>query len=129
MTAKGRPEQNNLVVEPLIHSLDDLLSAISELDLMIATRYHGILLSLALDKPVLGIAYHEKSRDLMNWLGQGNYVMRADTFSVETLIKRFPLLEAESGSITHTLHQQNMIFRAAVQAQYDEIFKLVEGNS
>jgi polysaccharide pyruvyl transferase WcaK-like protein len=126
MTKNASPEHGKLIVEPTIHSLDDLLSAISELDFMVATRYHGILLSLALHKPVLAIAYHEKSRDLMNWLGLGNYVIDGATFTVEALTERFPSLEKESRSIASSLRQQTPDFQSSVQAQYDEVFKLME---
>jgi len=126
MTKKGTPEYDELIVEPTIHGLDELLAALSELDVMVATRYHGILLSLALHKPVLAIAYHEKSRDLMNWLGLGDYVIDGDTFTVEALTERFPLLEKESRAIRSSLRQQTPDFQSAVQAQYDEVFKLME---
>jgi polysaccharide pyruvyl transferase WcaK-like protein len=126
MTKNASPECGKLIIEPTIHSLDDLLSAISELDFMVATRYHGILLSLALHKPVLAIAYHEKSRDLMNWLGLGDYVIDGATFTVEALTERFPLLEKESRSIASSLRQQTPDFQSSVQAQYDEVFKLME---
>ena len=94
---------------------------------MVATRYHGILLSLALHKPVLAIAYHEKSRDLMDWLGLGDYVIDGATFTVEALTERFALLEKESRSIASSLRQQTPDFQSSVQAQYDEVFKLMEG--
>ncbi len=126
MTSNGKPEYDKLIVQPTIHSLDDLLSALSELDIMVATRYHGILLSLALHKPVMAIAYHDKSRDLMNWLGQGDYVMKGETFSVDDLTDRFPVLEKESESIASALRQQTPDFQSSVQAQYDEVFKLME---
>jgi len=126
MTQHGRPEHDKLIVEPTIQCLDDLLSALSELDIMVATRYHGILLSLALHKPVLAVAYHAKSRDLMNWLGQGDYVINGDTFSVDELTGKFPFLEKESGSIASSLRRQTPNFQSAVQAQYNEVFKFVE---
>jgi polysaccharide pyruvyl transferase WcaK-like protein len=126
MARKGTPEYERLVGEPTILCLEDLRSAIAGLDIMVATRYHGVLLSLALHKPVLAIAYHEKSRDLMNWLGLGDYVIGGDTFTVEALAERFQLLEEEGGSIASSLRQQTPDFQSAVQVQYDEVFKLME---
>ena len=126
MTTNGRPEYEKCIFQPEICSLEDLRSELAGLDLMVATRYHGILLSLALQKPVLALAYHDKSRDLMNWLGQGDYVIEGDTFTVEALIERFPSLERERESIAKALGQQLLGFRSAVRAQYDEVFQLVE---
>jgi hypothetical protein len=42
------------------------------------------------------------------------------------LTERFPLLEKESRSIASSLRQQTPDFQSSVQAQYDEVFKLME---
>ncbi len=128
MATNGRPECEGLILEPTISCLDDLLSALGDLDIMIATRYHGVVLSLAFQKPVLAIAYHDKSRDLMNWFGQGDFVIEGDTFSAEALTELILRLEKEAGSITSSLRQQLPDFRSAVQAQYDEVFRLIDSD-
>jgi polysaccharide pyruvyl transferase WcaK-like protein len=127
MKTKGKAEYDQLILEPTFQSLDDLLSALAELDIVVATRYHGILLSLALQKPVLAIAYHDKSRDLMKWLGQGDYVIEGETFRVDELTDRFIALEEHSASITSLLREQMPKFKSAVQVQYDTVFNLIDG--
>lgn len=126
MATNGRPEYEKFIVEPTILCLDDLRSELAELDIMVATRYHGILLSLAMHVPVLAIAYHEKSRDLMSWLRQSDYVVEGDTFSVEELIQQFSLLGKKSGSVRSALQQEVPKFQTSVQAQYDKVFRLME---
>jgi colanic acid/amylovoran biosynthesis protein len=96
---------------------------------MVATRYHGVVLSLALERPVLAIAYHDKTRDLMSWFGQGDYVIDGDSFSAEALSKLIARLETEGASISDSLRQQLPSFRSAVQAQYDEVFRLIGSHS
>lgn len=123
---QGDPERDKLIREPTIRSLGDLRSELVDLDLMVATRYHGILLSLALHKPVMAIAYHAKAGDLMEWFGLGAYMMDAENFSVEALIERFPLLEQQRESIAIALRHQTPDFKSAVMAQYDEVFGLLE---
>ncbi|MDR4459431.1 MAG: polysaccharide pyruvyl transferase family protein [Nitrospirales bacterium] len=127
MKTKSKTEYAKLIVEPTFQSLDDLLSALSELDIVVATRYHGILLSLALQKPVLAIAYHDKSRDLMKWFGLGNYVIEGKTFRVEELTDRFAALEKHSASITSSLREQMPKFKSSLQIQYDTVFNLIDG--
>jgi polysaccharide pyruvyl transferase WcaK-like protein len=127
MKTKGKAEYDRLIVEPIFQSLDDLLRALAGLDIVVATRYHGILISLALQKPVLAIAYHDKSRDLMEWLGQGDYVIEGETFRVDELIERFAALDEHSASIAISLRAQVPEFKSAVQAQYDTVFNLLEG--
>ena len=127
MKTKGEAEYDQLIVKPTFQSLDDLLSALAELDIVVATRYHGILLSLALQKPVLAIAYHDKSRDLMKWLGQGDYVIEGESFRVDELTDRFIALEEHSASISSSLREQMPKFKSAVKAQYDTVFNLIDG--
>jgi polysaccharide pyruvyl transferase WcaK-like protein len=128
MATNGRAEYEGLIVEPTIQSLEDLRSSLSELDIMVATRYHAIVLSLALHKPVLAIAYHPKSRDLMNWLNLGDYVTDGDSFAVEELKERIRLLEKKGGSIASALRQQIPDFEAAVHAQYREVFEMLDAD-
>jgi colanic acid/amylovoran biosynthesis protein len=90
----------------------------------VATRYHGIVLSLALDKPVLAIAYHSKSRDVMEWLGLGDYVIDGDDFTADALLQLVSVLQVESDSVTRSLEEQLPRFRSAVQSQYDAVFEL-----
>ena len=110
---------------PSVQDLNSLIQALSEVDIMVATRYHGILLSLALHKPVLAIAYHQKSRDLMQWLGLGEYVVDGDAFGARDLQERWPSLEASVCRITASLEEQVPVFKQAVGDQYDEVFGLL----
>lgn len=126
MKNKGKAERDQLILQPTFQSVDGLLSALADLDIVVATRYHGILLSLLLQKPVLAIAYHDKSRDLMKWLGQGDYVIEGETFRVDELTDRFAALEKHSASITRSLREQVPGFTSAVQAQYDTVFSMID---
>ena len=119
------PKFQNMVVEPTIQCLDELMSALAELDLMVATRYHGILLALAVQVPVLAIAYHDKSRDLMGWLAQGHHVLDGEIFTADALKKQFTQLRTESETIRRTLQEQIPIFRSLVEKQYDDVFERI----
>jgi polysaccharide pyruvyl transferase WcaK-like protein len=129
MARNAEPEYQGLIVEPTTKTLGDLRSALANVDIMVATRYHGILLSLALEKPVLAIAYHSKSRDVMEWLGLGDYVIDGDDFSPSALSEMVSALEKERDSVTSSLREQLPGFRSAVQAQYDEVFEILLGRS
>ncbi len=111
---------------PPIRDLDGLLQVLSDVDVVVATRYHGVLLSLALHKPVLAIAYHKKTRDLMQWLGLEQYVVEGDTFKAEDLRERFTRLEADSPTIRSSLQEKVPSLKKAVHDQYGEIFRLLE---
>ena len=129
MVRNDNPQYEGRIVEPSIRDLADLRSQLDGADIVVATRYHGIVLSLALEKPVLAVAYHDKSRDLMNWLGLGDYVIDGDNFSADSLMGCFPKLEANAGSVARSLAAQLPGFRSAVQAQYDTICRTAFGEA
>ncbi len=115
----------NLLAGRIIQNLEDLVAEISRADLIVANRYHGILISIALGKPVLGIAYHEKSRALLEQVGQGQYVLNIAEFTVEELIAKFKSLKANAVAIRAQVAQRVGPLRAALDEQYDKVFALI----
>jgi polysaccharide pyruvyl transferase WcaK-like protein len=108
-----------------IQNIEDLISEIARTDLVIANRYHGILLSLALNKPVLGVAYHEKSRALLEQVGQGDYVLNIADLRTEDLIEKFKALHANSAAIKKQIAASMAPLREALEQQYDLVFGLI----
>jgi hypothetical protein len=50
-----------------------LLSQLSATDLVVATRFHNVLMSLLLSKPVIAISFHHKCSSLMSEMGLSEY--------------------------------------------------------
>jgi polysaccharide pyruvyl transferase WcaK-like protein len=121
----GAGNSENLLSCRPIHSLKDLVSEISRTDLVVANRYHGILISLALGKPVIGLAYHEKSRALLEQVGLGEYVLNSAEFEVEELIAKFGALEANAPTIRKQIAEHMAPLRRALDEQYDNVFALI----
>jgi len=108
-----------------IQTIDDLVTEISRADLVIANRYHGILVSLALNKPVVGIAYHKKSRALLEQAGQGEYVLDISDFSTEELIEKIKALHANAAQSKKEIARRIAPLREALERQYDTVFALI----
>jgi len=108
-----------------IEGIDDLLSEIARADLVIANRYHGILLSLALNKPVLGVAYHDKSRELLEQAGQGDYVLNVADFRTEDLIAKVQAMHANAAQIKREIASRIAPLHQALEEQYDAVFSLI----
>jgi polysaccharide pyruvyl transferase WcaK-like protein len=115
---------NVLRMQP-VHNLEDLVSEIARTDFVVANRYHGILISLMMNKPVLGVAYHEKSRALLSQVGQGDYVLNIADFKTEDLISRFCSLQANAQQIKATIAAHMEPLRRALDEQYDSVVGLV----
>jgi polysaccharide pyruvyl transferase WcaK-like protein len=54
-------------------SVYELMKTLLGADIVVATRFHGIVLSLVAEKPVIGICYYRKSGDLLEKYGQQFY--------------------------------------------------------
>src|SRR6202040_469856 len=63
-----RWEPGQIVDEP-IESVEDLWAQLARTDVVVATRFHNVLLGLMLGKPVLALSYHEKVDSLMEGMG------------------------------------------------------------
>ena len=121
----GSGESPNFLRGQKIQNLEDLVSEIARADLVIANRYHGILISLMMNKPVLGVAYHEKSRALLAQAGQGDYVLNIADFKAEDLIERFQALEANAPLIKQQIAERMAPLRKALDEQYDTVLALI----
>jgi len=121
----GSRHSPNLLAGRPIQTLEDLVSEISRTDLVIANRYHGILISLMMNKPVLGVAYHEKSRALLAQVGQGDYVLNVADFKTEELIERFSAMEANAPAIKKEISESMTPLRQALAEQYDTVLGLI----
>jgi polysaccharide pyruvyl transferase WcaK-like protein len=125
----GAGNSENLLSCSPIHGFKDLISEISRTDLVVANRYHGILISLALGKPVIGLAYHEKSRALLEQVGLGEYVLNSAEFEVEELIAKFRSLEANAPAIRKQIAEHMAPLRRALDEQYGNVFALIDAAS
>jgi polysaccharide pyruvyl transferase WcaK-like protein len=121
----GSGHSPNLLAGQHIETIEDLISEISRADLIVANRYHGILISLMMNKPVLGVAYHEKSRALLAQVGQGDYVLNIADFKSEDLIALFARLEANAPAIKKQIAEHMAPLRQALAQQYDTVFGLI----
>jgi polysaccharide pyruvyl transferase WcaK-like protein len=109
-----------------LRSLDDLIVTISTMDIVVATRYHGVLLSALLHRPVLAVAYLEKTRDLMAQIGQSDYVVDIKSFDTKSLAQRFVVMESKSKTIRSEIERRTKTLRQTLRSEYGRVFGLLE---
>ena len=73
-------------------TVNDLINTISRADAIVATRFHGIVLPLSIGKPVLGICYYRKSRELLEEVGLGAFCVDINKFTDLELMDKFNAL-------------------------------------
>jgi polysaccharide pyruvyl transferase WcaK-like protein len=122
---RGRisPCDEEHVIETPIRSVDDLLSEIAATDLVVATRFHNVLLSLFCIKPVISISFHHKCESLMDAMGLSEYCLNINDFKSAQLIDKFCDLEANCEDIKISISKKAREFREALDKQYGTIFR------
>ncbi len=113
------------IVDWPIQSYEDLVSAVLMADMVVAARFHGVVIPFVLQKPVLAVAYHQKTFDLMAQMGQHEYVLDIRSCDENQLQERFAMLESRSEAVTIEIEQKTSLFREALDTQYDKLLTLI----
>ena len=80
-------------------SVEEMLSELSETDLVVATRFHSVLMSMLVNKPVIAISFHPKCSALMRQMGLSQYCHDIGGMDSETLIMQFQDLVANADDV------------------------------
>lgn len=116
-----RQAQDKLIYEPVC-TVDGLLAQLAATDLVLTSRFHGVLLAHRMQKPVLALSYHQKIDTLMAAAGQSAYNLQIDNFDLETLIECFHLLKNNLENARAKIVQREDLYRAELDEQYARIF-------
>jgi polysaccharide pyruvyl transferase WcaK-like protein len=120
----GTYKEGRFIEEP-IPSVEVLLAQIAATDLVVATRFHNVLLALMLNKPVVSISYHPKTVALMAEMGLAEYCHHIDHLDVDRLIGQFIQLEKDAECLKLQIQQKTKEYRRALDEQYAFIFSSV----
>ena len=116
-----RIDPGRIIDEPL-SSTEQLHTQLAQTDLVVATRFHNVLLALMLNKPVIALSYHDKVRALMAESGLADYCEDAAELDVPSLIERFRRLAANSEILRSSTKEKTHGYRRALDEQYRRIF-------
>jgi polysaccharide pyruvyl transferase WcaK-like protein len=110
------------VTDHSIGSIHELLSQLSATDLVVATRFHNVLMSLLLDKPVIAISFHHKCSSLMSEMGLSEYCHDINQINADTLIAQFQALVRNADDVRQKILQRVETSRRALDEQYELLF-------
>jgi polysaccharide pyruvyl transferase WcaK-like protein len=109
------------MIEPVVLSVEDLISQIARTDLVVASRYHGVLLSYLMLKPVLAISYHHKVDSLMRSMGQETYCLDINDFDLTFAAERFLTLVSNAETVEKQISARISSYRASLENQFDRV--------
>lgn len=114
--------RNWRIIDDPATSVDDVFSQLARTDLVVASRFHNVLLALMLGKPVLAISYHEKVDALMADTGLADFCQDIERIDLEKMVRQFEELEEKKSCTTLRLQRNAEACRAALEDQYNRIF-------
>ena len=114
--------EGRLITEDIV-SVHHLLSLTAMTDIMVATRFHNVLLALLLNRPVISISFHHKCVSLMNQMGLSGYSHDINHMNADRLIEQFCDLAQNAEKLKPLIQDKTKELRRALDEQYDCIFK------
>jgi polysaccharide pyruvyl transferase WcaK-like protein len=115
-------DEGHIIDEPVL-SVEGLLSQIAATDIVVATRFHNVLLALLCEKPVISISFHHKCESLMSAMGLSAYSLDINALKAGMLIEKFCDLEANAAKLKPLIREKVIEYRKALDDQYKFIFK------
>jgi polysaccharide pyruvyl transferase WcaK-like protein len=105
-----------------IATVDDVASEIRRADVIVATRFHAIVIAMLMGKPVLGLCNESKMTDVMAQMGQAAYSLSLDSLDVPSVIARFVELEANREGVAALLAERVGQARRTLDGQLEPVF-------
>jgi polysaccharide pyruvyl transferase WcaK-like protein len=103
-------------------SVEQLIEQIASVDLLVATRFHNVLLALFLGKPTLSLAYERKNDALLAQIGLSDYCQSLDSFGLPQLIAQFVALQRNAPQLRPQIIVRTHAFRERLEQQYAQVF-------
>jgi len=121
-TRLGTYDEERVIEQP-IASAQQLLLQLAATDLVVATRFHNVLMALLLNKPVISICFHHKCASLMEQMGLSEYCHDINHMNADRLIEQFQDVERNAERLKSLIRQKVEQSRKALDEQYNLIFK------
>lgn len=103
----------------------ELMSTLLSADIVVATRFHGTLLALLAERPVISIAYYRKSADLMGEMGQDEFVLPLENLQAADIREKVSRLEPRVVGVRDVLSRRNAEYRHALAEQYNQLLHMI----
>lgn len=100
----------------------ELLSDISGFDFVVSSKFHGVVFSHLLEKPIVALSYHRKIDDLMQTVGHKESCLDIESFDVEHLKSAFAGVVTNSQMLRSKFSQTTAAYSKALKQQFDTVF-------
>lgn len=119
----AEPARMTQVRVPRIATVAELLAELRRADIVVSSRFHGVLLSLLLRRPVLALSYERKVRQLMADVGLSQCVLDIEQSTVDQMTAMFDEMQASRDELEARMAESVPAQTRQVLAQFDAVFQ------
>lgn len=125
LEARGQQYLNECLIDDPALSVGELVLQLAATDLIVASRFHNVLLSILLGKPVVALSYHEKVASLMHEFGLSEFCHDVESFDCDKVMLQIRALETDRRNSTGRTRIERQVddYREALNEQYELIFR------
>jgi polysaccharide pyruvyl transferase WcaK-like protein len=109
-----------------VNRVAELFAELADLDCVVASRLHGVILSHLCIKPVLAISYERKVRQHMRDMEQEAYCLDIHDIHAGELGKSFDSLISRQDDLRAVIKRKVKSYRKHLSAQYDGVSRMVQ---
>ena len=122
LVASGVYHDAGQILSEPVRDVDELLQQIAMTDIVVASRFHSVLLAICLCRPVLALSYRSKVNNLMEDAGFPQYCLDINRVQTEDLKALVSALSENRGVISEHLARRVRAYAQALDEQYDIVF-------
>jgi len=122
LRAAGRHEKELIVATVPARTVSELIRQLMSFDFVVTSKFHGVVFSHMVAKPVIALSYQPKMDNLMRAVGHERYCMDIEHFDVGWLKETFDLLVENSDNLKVLFRETAERYAAVLQTQFDELF-------
>jgi polysaccharide pyruvyl transferase WcaK-like protein len=119
---RGWKYETGWLIDEPASSVEEILSQLSVTDVVVASRFHNLVLALILNKPVMAISYHEKFEPLMTGMGLAEFCQDIEHIDIDNLMVRLTKLQEGVRNLSVQIAHETEAYRTELYEQYDRIF-------
>lgn len=91
-------------IHDYLPSLDNFFSILEQVDLVIGTRLHSLILAAGLGKPIIGLSYDLKVKNFMSEIGQEDFCFQISRISSEKVLRKIDYILNNQDAVHRDLH-------------------------
>lgn len=116
--------KDRLEVDSTLQDVPGVFEAARRYDVVVGTRYHGVLLALACGTPTVGVIYHMKTQQVAEHIGTGQWRVPAGETTGEQLLATTEDLIANLPAVTALVDSRRRIDVEPLFEQYRTFARL-----